>query len=112
MMLLGDLIARLFDETVAEEAILGLSDLALLAQLRARAEASKLDLGAYAEAAASRYASEASDEEWITLMGAMGRAQDPGAVYLKRALAYIVGQARSACWRAPRGGVPDLGRTR
>jgi hypothetical protein len=46
-MLLGNLIARFADETVAEEAILGLSDLALLAELRAQAEASGLDLGAY-----------------------------------------------------------------
>jgi hypothetical protein len=88
-MLLGDLIARFTDATVAEEAILGLGDLTLLAQLQARAEASGLDLGTYAAAAVSRYAAEASDEQWITLMGAMGHAQrDPGAVYLKRALAY------------------------
>jgi hypothetical protein len=55
-MLLGDLIARFADETVAEEAILGLSDLALLAELRAQAQASGLDLGAYAAAAVNRYA--------------------------------------------------------
>jgi hypothetical protein len=88
-MLLGDLIAQFTDEAVAEETILGLSDLALLAELRARAQASGLDLGAYAAAAVNRYASEASDEEWVTLMGALGRADDPGAIYLKRALAYV-----------------------
>jgi len=92
-MLLGDLIAQFTDETVAEEAILGLSDLALLAELRAQAQASGLDLGAYAAAAVNRFASEASDEEWVTLIGAMGRAQDPGAIYLKRALAYAIRQA-------------------
>jgi hypothetical protein len=95
--LLGDLVARFADETVAEEAILGLSDLALLAALRARAETSGLDLGAYAAAAVNRYASDASDEEWVTLIGAMGRARDPGAVYLERALGYAIGhRARDA----------------
>jgi hypothetical protein len=87
-MLLGDLIAQFTDEAVAEEAILDLSDLALLADLRAQAQARGLDLGAYAAAAVNRYASEASDEEWVTLIGALGRADDPGAIYLKRALAY------------------------
>lgn len=91
-MLLGNLIARFSDETAAEEAILGLSDLVLLAELHAQAQANGLDLGAYAAAIVNRYASEASDEEWITLMGAMGRAPDPGAIYLERALAYAIQQ--------------------
>ena len=91
-MLLGDLMARFADEAVAEEAILGLSDLALLAQLRAQAEANGLELGTYVAAAANRYASDASDEEWTTLIGAMGRAADPGATYLRRALAYATRQ--------------------
>jgi hypothetical protein len=88
-MLLGDLIARLSDDVAAEELVLGLADLALLARLRAQADASGLDLGAYVAAAVNRYASEAPAEEWTTLMGAMTRAQDPGAVYLERALAYV-----------------------
>jgi hypothetical protein len=89
-MQLGDLIARFGDEAEAEEAILALSDLALLAQLRRRAEADGLALGAYAAAAVNHYAAVASDEEWITLMGALGRARDPGAIFLSRALAHAV----------------------
>jgi hypothetical protein len=88
-MLLGDLIARLSDEDAAEEVLLGLSDLPLLTELGARAQANGLRLGTYAAAAVNRYASEASDEEWVSLIGAMGRAQDPGVTYLKRALAYL-----------------------
>jgi hypothetical protein len=87
-MLLGDLIAQLSDECGAEEALLGLSDLPLLAELRAQGEANGLGLGAYTAAAVNRYASEASDEEWISLIGAIGCARDPGLTYLKRALAY------------------------
>jgi len=87
-MLLGDLLARFEDESVASEAILRLGDLALVAALRARAEAEGETLGAYAAGAMRRFASEASDEAWISLMGALARAEDPGSVCLKRALAH------------------------
>ena len=32
-----------------------------------------------------RYTNEASDEEWITLIGIMNRSQDPGTACIKRA---------------------------
>lgn len=92
-MMLGDLVAHMADGTAVEEVLLSVADLALLAELRAHAEASGLELGAYAAAAATRYASEASEEEWVTLIGAMARTQDPGAIYLKRAFAYAIRQA-------------------
>ena len=79
-------------EVEAEEAILALCSLPLLTNLRSRAEANGLALGAYAAAAVHRYAADASDEEWITLVGAMGRARDPGAIFLERALAYAIRQ--------------------
>ena len=87
-MLFGDLIAQLSDESAAEEVLLRLSDLPLLAELRVQAEANGLGLGAYTAAAVNRYASEASAEEWASLIGAIGRGQDPGVTYLKRALAH------------------------
>lgn len=89
-MALGDLIARLSDEDVAEETLLNVTNLVLLAEFRARAEAEGLDLGTYTAAVVNRYASEAPDEEWVSLIGAMGRAHDPAATYLERALAYDV----------------------
>jgi len=89
-MLLGDLIARFTDEAVAEEAILSLGNLSLLAAARAQAHAEGLEPGAFAAAATLRFASEAPDEEWTTLIGALSRASDPGAVYLERALGYAI----------------------
>jgi hypothetical protein len=89
-MLLGDLLGQFTDESIAAETILGLGDLKLIAKLREQAEASGLTLGAYAAGAVRRYAAEATDEEWVTLMGALGRAQDPGAVCLQRAFAYVL----------------------
>jgi hypothetical protein len=87
-MLLGDLLARFEDETVASETILRLGDLSLVASLRERAEAAGVTLGAYAAGTVRRFAAEASDETWITLMGALARADDPGAVCLKHAFAH------------------------
>lgn len=84
-MMLGDVLARLNDEGEAAEIIVGVGDLRLLAAMRERAEFEGLDLAAYARAAIQRYAAEASDEEWITLLGLIGRAGDPGTACLKRA---------------------------
>ena|SRR5262245_40798008 len=84
-MLLGDILSRLENDGEATEVILGAGDLRLLAAMRQRAEAEGLDLAAYAKAALQRYAAEASDEEWVTMMGQIGRAADPGLTCLKRA---------------------------
>ena len=89
-MLLGDLLARFEDETVALETILRLGDLSLIATLRARAEAHGQPLGSYAAGAVHRFAAEASDETWISLMGALARAEDPGKVCLKQALSHDI----------------------
>jgi hypothetical protein len=84
-MMLGDILSRLTDDGEAAEIILGVGDLHMLTAMQERAEAAGLDLAAFAKAALQRYAAEASDEEWITLMGLIGRTSDPGLVCLKRA---------------------------
>ena len=83
--MLGDILARLTDETAAVETILGAGDLALLTMVKERAAAEGLDLAACVTQTVQRYTHEATDEEWITLIGLMNRANDPGAVCLKRA---------------------------
>ena len=90
--MLGDFLASLTDETTAVETILGAGDLALLTAVREQAEASGVDLAAYVSQTVRRYASEASDEEWITLMGQLNRSADPGATCLKRAFEHALRQ--------------------
>ncbi len=92
-MLLGDLLSRFDDENVAQEAVLALGDLAMVARLREAADANGMAFGAFAAGAVRRYAAEASDEEWITLMGVLSRAADPGSACLRRALAHAFGPA-------------------
>lgn len=89
-MLLGDLLARFSDKSIAVETVFGLGDLALVAKLSEQAEADGLTLGTYAASAVRRYAEEASDQEWVNLMGALGRAQDPGMVCMQRAFAHVL----------------------
>lgn len=84
-MLLGDLLAGLNDDAAAAEIILRLGDLSLLTAMRERAEAEGTDLASYARSAVQRYTAQASDEDWITLMGLIGRSPDPGLTCLKRA---------------------------
>ena len=89
-MLLGDLLSRFDDEAVAAETILRVGDLAMVAAMTRNAEALGITLGAYASQAVRQYADGASDEEWTTLIGQMGRSEDPGAVCLKRAFSQLV----------------------
>lgn len=86
--MLGDLLARLTDETAAIETLLQLGDLTLLETARGRAVAEEIELAACVTQTVQRYAANASDEEWITLMGMLNRSQHPGATCLRRAFAY------------------------
>jgi hypothetical protein len=88
--MLGDLLATLTDETIAIETIINTGDLTLLAAVREQAAAKGLDLATCVAQALKLYSDTASDEEWVTLMGIMNRSSDPGAVCLKRALAYAL----------------------
>jgi hypothetical protein len=89
-MMLGDMLAELNDDAQAVELILGLDDLQLLAGARARAESEGVDLASFARQAVQRYAAQASAEEWITLMGLIGRADDPARACLRRALEFVL----------------------
>lgn len=88
-MLLGDILARFDTPSFAEETVLSLGDLALIARMRARAEAAGESLGEFARGAVSRFAAEASDEDWVSLLGALARASDPAAVCLKAAFSHV-----------------------
>jgi len=83
--MLGDILAKLTDDASAVETILGTGDLALLTAAKQHAAAEGLDLATCLVQTVQRYTNEATDEEWVTLIGQMNRANDPGATCLKRA---------------------------
>lgn len=96
-MLLGDLLARFQDPLVAEQALASLDDLALVTSVTVRADAAGLSTGVYAAECVADYADTASDEEWTTLIGQMGRTDDPGLVLLRRALASSCSHGAGGC---------------
>ena len=84
-MLLGDLMRRLTDDTAATELIVGLGDLTLLQAMTERADSEGLDLVTFSQDAVRAYAARASEEEWVTLLGQIGKSADPAAIFIKRA---------------------------
>lgn len=90
-MLLGDLIARFRDPTVAAETLLSLEDLSLTARVAQAAAAQDVPLGDYAASAVRAFVAQAGDEDWLTLLGRMARAENPGRVFLSHALAHGLG---------------------
>ena len=85
-MLLGDVIARFDDEAFAGETLFALDDLALTARVAALAAENNVSAGEFVRESVGRFANGASDEQWLTLIGQMSRAQDPGQVFLRRVL--------------------------
>ena len=90
MIMLGDLLASLSNETTALETILSADDLKLLAAAQELAAADGLDLAAFVTQTVQRYTNEASDEEWVTLMGLLNRSPDPGTTCLQRAFEHAL----------------------
>ncbi|MBX3513405.1 MAG: hypothetical protein KF826_09830 [Xanthobacteraceae bacterium] len=87
-MLLGDILKTFSNEAVATEYLVSLGNMPLVLRLRELANAEGESLGEFTSAAVQRYASEASEEEWLTLLGLLSRAADPAEVCLRRALEY------------------------
>ena len=85
-MLLGDVIARLEDEAFVNETLLALDDLALTARVLTGAAENKVSAGEFAAQSVGQFVNGASDEEWLTLIGLMSRAENPGQVFLRRVL--------------------------
>ncbi|MFN3350730.1 hypothetical protein [Pseudorhodoplanes sp.] len=106
-MLLGDLIARFDDDSTALQILLSLDDLALIARVRETCKREDYALGEFARAAVQRYAASASDEEWVTALGQMGRTQTPGVELLRRALVWMLGMEHAMGRRADKqdGGI-------
>jgi len=85
-MLLGDVIARLEDEVFASETLFALDDLALTTRVLAVAAENHLSAGEFATQSVGQFVNDATDEDWLTLIGLMSRADNPGQIFLRRVL--------------------------
>lgn len=87
-MLLGQLLERLGDEAVAAETLIALGDLPLFAEIEKAGDSFGETASVYAAGAARRFAAQASDEDWLALMTALDRADDPGLACLRQMLVW------------------------
>ena len=96
-MMLGQMIERLGDEVFAAEAMIALGDLALMVEIDTAARSFEETPAAFAAFAARSFASRASDDDWLALMTAMERAEDPGTACLKQMLVWSLRHDASPC---------------
>jgi len=87
-MILGEVLDRLGDETFAAEALVAMHDLSLMVAVEAASEHFGENASAYAVGAVRRFTAFADDEDWLALMTALERADDPGSACLRRMLAW------------------------
>lgn len=92
-MTLGELLASWQDEATILEAVIGLEDLALLARLEQAAKQEGCDLASIVREKVGRFIEEADDETWLSLMGRLGKTEDPARVGLKLMLEYGLDRA-------------------
>lgn len=96
-MMLGQVIERLGDDAFAAETMIAMGDLALLIEVDSAARAFDETPGRYAAGAARRFAAHGSDDDWLALMTAMERSEDPGTACLKQMLAWSLRHDSSPC---------------
>ena len=89
-MLLGDVIVKFEDEAFVNETLLSLDDLALAAEVIMAADHNDVSAGEFAAHSVGQFVNSASDEEWLTLIGLMSRADNPGQVFLRRVLSNAI----------------------
>lgn len=87
---LGELITSLEREETGESMLAALGDLVLFSQVRAMGEAYGESIGAYVATSARRFAASAGDETWLSMVGAMERAPEPGQAALQRILRWAL----------------------
>lgn len=100
-MLLGTILKRLSTEVDAAEALEALGDIVLLTEVQAMGDLHDEGIGDYVSGATRRFAADASSEDWLALMTAIERSDDPARTTLDRMLRWSL--ARDAAGPAVAG---------
>jgi hypothetical protein len=90
-MILGQVLNQLGDESFAAEALVGMDDLPLMVAVQEAGRRFGETASTYAVGAVRRFAAFADDEDWLALMTALERADDPGAACLRQMLGWSLG---------------------
>lgn len=83
-MMLSSVLTGLSDDTGAANALVALGNLVLLAQVHAAAVQHDETPGEYVSGAGRRFAAFASSEDWLTLMTALEKTDDPSSACLDK----------------------------
>lgn len=83
-MQLGTLLTQLENDSQAGAALQALGDIVLLARVEAMGAQYDEAPGEYVANGARRFAARASDEDWLAIMNAIERADDPGRAVLEK----------------------------
>jgi hypothetical protein len=89
---LGEIIRNFSEEATANEALLALGDLSLLARVGRSAGHYEETAGEYAAGAVRRFANLALSEDWLALMNAIERTDEPGLQCLTHMLQWSLRQ--------------------
>lgn len=95
-MLLGDIMSALRDEDVATATLMELGDIVLAAQVEATRHAHGESIGEYVTGAVQRFAHLAADEDWLGLMTALERADNPAGACLSRMVSWSLARDTAA----------------
>lgn len=94
-MLLGSVMSRLRDADVTTATLMELGDIVLVARVEAAREAHGESIGEYVTRAVQRFALLAQDEDWLGLMTALERSDDPAGACLTRMLSWSLARDSS-----------------
>jgi hypothetical protein len=103
-MMLSTILAQLSDDAGAAIELDALGDLVLLAQVLEAGGAYGETPGEYVSGAARRFAAAASGEEWLALMTALEKSDDPAGTCLHQMVRWSL--KRDAAMRAPPSPAP------
>jgi hypothetical protein len=78
------------------ETLVSLDDLPLMLRVEAAAAKRDLTAGEFANEAVALFSSQASDDDWVSLIGSMGRVPDPGRICLKKMIEFALRPAPAA----------------
>lgn len=87
-MQLGALLQHLENDAAAGAALQALGDIVLFARVEAMGALHDEEPGEYVANGARRFAARASDEDWLGLMNAIERADDPGRAVLEKIVSW------------------------
>jgi hypothetical protein len=100
-MLLGHILKRLHDDGDAADALEAIGDIVLLTEVTAMGAVHDETVGEYVSGATRRFAADAASEDWLALMTAIERSDDPARAVLERMLRWSL--ARDAAGPAANG---------